>query len=58
MSHWAQYVVFGQIEVHLAVSTHGEALNLGIHLEILFPEFVCHNFNFLEILDNLEDLDF
>ena len=42
MGHRAQHVVLGQIEVHLTVSTHGEALNLSIHLKVLFPKFVCH----------------
>ena len=42
MSHRAQHIVWSQIEIHLTVSTYGEPLYLGIHLEILFPEFICH----------------
>ena len=57
MGHRAQHVVLGQIEVHLAVTTNGEALNLGIHLEVFFPKLVCHNYYFLEILDCLDGLD-
>ena len=43
MSHRAQHVVLGQIKVHLAVSANGEAFNLGIHLKVLLPKFVCHS---------------
>ena len=43
VGHATEHVVGCQEEVHLAVSSHGEALNLRIHLEILFPKLVCHN---------------
>ena len=42
MSHRAQYVIRSQVEVHLPVTSHGEALDLRIHLKILLPKFV-HN---------------
>ena len=44
VSHGAQHVVWCQIEVHLAVATHGEAFYLSIDLVVLFPEF--HFFEF------------
>ena len=44
VSHGAQHVVFGQIEVHLAVAAHGEALYLFVDLVILIPKFLHHQF--------------
>ena len=41
MCHGTEHVVFSQIEVHLAVSSHGEAVNLLVHLIVFFPQFHC-----------------
>ena len=40
--HGAYDIVFGKIEVHLAVAPDGEALYFLVYLKILFPEFLCH----------------
>ena len=40
MRHRAHHVVGSQVEIHLPVSSHREALYLGIHLKILFPQFI------------------
>ena len=37
--HRAQHIVPGKIEVHLAVTPHGEALYLLVHFKILLPKF-------------------
>ena len=42
MSHGAQHVVGCQVEVKFAVAAHGEAVYLGVHLYVLFPEFIGH----------------
>ena len=39
VGHRAQHVVLGEIEVHLAVTSYGEPLNLLVHLKVLLPEF-------------------
>ena len=39
VSHGAEYVVFGEIEVHLAVASYGEAFDLLVYLKVFFPEF-------------------
>jgi len=43
VSHGAQHVVLGQIEVHFAVASDGEPFNLFVYLYVLFPEFLSHN---------------
>ena len=53
MSHGAQHIVLPQIEVHFTISAHGEALNLGIHLKVLLPKFVCHSSSFRYIVITL-----
>ena len=44
MCHGTKHIILGQIEVHLAVATNGEALNLFVYLKILFPEFHVINY--------------
>ena len=46
MSHGAQHIVLGQIEVHLTVTAHGKPLYLCSHLHILFPKFSRHIYAF------------
>ena len=41
MSHTAQHIVLGKIEVHIAVASHGEPLYFLVYLKVLFPEFHC-----------------
>ncbi len=43
VGHGAQHVVFGEVEVHLAVAANGEALYLFVDFKVLFPEFIRHN---------------
>ena len=42
VGHGAQHVIFGEVEVELAVTSHGETLYLLVHFKVFFPKFVCH----------------
>ena len=44
MGHRAQYIVFRQIEIHLAVTPHRKPLNLLIDLKVLLPKLHIHLF--------------
>ena len=39
VGHGAQYIILGQIEIHLTVTSYGEALYLLINLVVLLPKF-------------------
>ena len=41
--HRADDIVLCQIEVHVAVTTDGELLYLGSHIDILCPKLFSHN---------------
>ena len=42
MGHRAQYIVFGQVEVHLPVTSYGKAFDILVDLYRFFPKFSCH----------------
>ena len=42
MCHGTQHIVFCQIQVHLAVTSHRETVDFLVHLDILLPKFLSH----------------
>ncbi len=40
VSHGAEHIVLGEMQVHLAVKPHGEPLDALIDLRVFFPKFV------------------
>lgn len=49
MCHGSEHVIFGEVEVHLAVAANGEPFYLFVDFKVLFPEFIRHVFSFIDI---------
>ena len=39
MGHRAQHVIFGEVEIHLAVTAYGKPFYLLVDFKVLLPEF-------------------
>ena len=42
VGYGAEYVVGCEVEIHFTVAPHGEPVDVGIDLNVLFPKFLCH----------------
>ena len=45
VSHRAEHVVLGEIEIHLTVFAYRKGIHFLVYLNILFPKFLSHQKN-------------